>query len=1038
MCHNKTNVETLHSSLNKKKMRLQPTLKRLIAFVLCIATLQLAIAQTSVTGKVTDQTTGSPVSNVSVMIKGSTRGTTTNASGVYTLTIRTGDAILVFSSTGFETTEVAIGGRSTMDVSLSASSTRLSEVVVVGYGSQSKRDVTGAVSSVKGDQIQNLPVSGATQALQGRAAGVNVVRSSGSPGSPGSIRIRGTGTINNAEPLVVIDGIPAGDLNSVNPNDIASIEILKDASASAIYGTRAANGVVIVTTKRGGFEQPMKLMVNTYTGTSQVRKTIDVLDATSLVMLKKERYTNDNIPVMSEWNDPKNSIQQTDWQKALFGKGITNNIDLSISGGSAKSSYMMSGSMYDEKGVITNAYFKRYSLRINSDHKIGNKFKIGQSLQLTRAIDNSLNTLSSQDAVIWSAVRFMPFLPVKNSDGTYSSSQGSPNQYGDINNPLFTANSVDSRNTNTRVLANLNAEYEIVKGLKLKANFGVDGNHYQGRNFNIIVNNQTRANARNSLSKTFSESYSLLSEYFLSYSKVFAQKHKIDAVAGYTAQTFDGDYFSALKRDFPNESIDQRYLDAGQNLGSINGNRTYDALQSVFGRINYDFDKRYLLTATFRADGSSKFAPENRWGYFPAFSAGWRISNEKFFNVDVVNELKLTGGWGQLGNQNVASLQYLALIGNVGQYAFGTNDVIGVAQRRLPNYNISWETAEMANLGLSGDLFNRSVSFNINYFDKTTRDMLLAPPTIGTVGTLRIPDKNVGVLKNSGIEIDLSYNNKVGELSYRVSGNAAFIKNKVVKLFDGNYIGTTPYGRMGQEISRTYEGMPIGIFYGWKTNGLYQTAQEISNDPGIKNDQRRMDGLIQPGDVRFVDIDGDGKITEADRTNIGSPHPKMVYGFNTDFSYKNFDLSLFFLGNAGVKLFNADRMQGIDPTYPFNMYAETLNRWNGPNTSNTIPRMTTKRNNLNHRTSDLFIENGSFMRLKNLSLAYTVNEKAARRMGMSRLKVYVTGQNVLTFTQYSGLDPELGYANDGNRQLGVDYAQYPQSRSWIFGLNATF
>jgi TonB-linked SusC/RagA family outer membrane protein len=1019
-------------------MSLPSMLKQVIAFVVCIASFQQAMAQTSVTGKVTDQSNGAPVPNVSVTIKGTSRGTATNINGVYVLSLQNGDAVLVFSSAGYETREIAVNGKSTIDVSFSISSTKLSEVVVIGYGSQSRKDVTGAVASVKGEQIQNLPVSSATQALQGRAAGVNVVRNGGSPGNTGSIRIRGTGTINNAEPLVVIDGIPAGDLNSVNPNDIASIEILKDASASAIYGTRAANGVVIVTTKRGNFEQPMRVSLNTYTGRSQARKTLEVLDAASLSLLKKERYVNDNIPVASEWNDPNNLVQRTDWQNELFGRGTTNNIDLSVSGGSAKSSFMISGGMYDEKGIITNSYFKRYSMRINSDHKIGNKLKIGQSLQLTRATDNSLNTLSSQDGLIWSAVRFMPFLPVKNSDGTWSSSQGSPNQYGDINNPIFTANSVDSRNTNTRLLANANAEYEIIKGLKLKANLGLDGNHYQGRSFNIIVSDQTRGNARNSLSNNFSESYSLLGEYFLSYSKVLGGLHKIDAVAGYTSQTFDGDYFSAVKRDFPNESMEQRYLDAGQNFGSINGNRTYDALQSAFGRFNYDFDKRYLLTATFRADGSSKFAPENRWGYFPAFSAGWRISNEKFFDVSFINDLKLTAGWGQLGNQNVSSLQYLALIGNVGQYSFGTNDVIGVAQRRLPNYLISWETAEMANVGLSAEMFNRSLQVNLNYFDKTTNDMLLAPPTIGTVGRLSIPDKNVGTLKNSGFEIDLNYNNKIGQVSYRVGGNAAFIKNKVVKLFDGNYIGSSAYGRMGQEISRTYEGMPIGIFYGWKTNGLYQTAQEISSDVNIKNDSRRTDGLIQPGDVRFLDLNGDGKITEADRTTIGSPHPKMVYGFNTDFNYKNFDLSLFFLGNAGVEIYNADRMQGIDPTYPFNMYAETLDRWNGPNTSNTIPRMTTKRNNLNHRTSDMFIENGSFLRLKNLSFGYTLDEKAASRIGVDRLRFYVTGQNVLTFTKYSGLDPELGYANDGNRQINVDYAQYPQSRSWILGLNVTF
>ena len=1017
-------------------MKLRSMLKRFFALVVTVASFQVAMAQSSVTGKVTDQSTGAALANVSVTVKGSNRGTTTSSTGVYKLSLQAGDASLVFSSTGFAETEVSIGGKSTIDVSLATSSTKLSEIVVVGYGSQSKKDVTGAVSSIKGDQIQNLPVSGATQALQGRVAGVNVVRNGGSPGNAGSIRIRGTGTINNADPLIVIDGIPSGDLNSVNPNDIASVEILKDASASAIYGTRAANGVVIVTTKRGNFEQPLKVTVNSYTGMSKARKTLDVLDAKTLVTLKKERYLNDGIDMVEAWNNPYNLVQRTNWQDELFGNGITNNTDVSLTGGSAKSSYMISAGSYNEKGIIKNSYFKRYSLRINSDHKIGNRLKVGQSLQLTRGTDNSLNTLSSQDGLIWSAVRFMPFLPIKNDDGTWGSSQVSANEFGDINNPIYTVNSVDATNINTRLLANVNAEYKILEGLKFKANLGVDGSQGTNRNFAEIIKGQTRARANNSLSRSFGEGYSLLSEYFLSYNKIFG-KHKIDAVAGYTAQTFNGDGFYASKRDFPNEAFSQRYLDAGQNFGGIGGNRSYDALQSGFARVNYDFAKRYLLTATLRADGSSKFDKSNRWGYFPAVSAAWRISNEKFFNVSFINDLKLTGGWGQLGNQNVASLQYLALIGGAGHYVFGDNQVVSSAQVRLPNYSISWETAEMTNIGLSAEMFNKSLQVNLNYFNKTTNDMLLAPPTIGTVGRLSIPDKNVGVLSNKGIEIDLSYNNKVGELSYRIGANASFIQNKVIKLFDGNFIGSTIYGRQSQEISRTYEGLPLGIFYGWKTNGLYQTQAEIDSDPNLKNDSRRTDGLVTPGDVRFLDINGDGKIDEADRTNIGSPHAKMVYGFNTDFNYKSFDLSLFFLGSQGVKIFNADRMQGIDPTYPFNMYAETANRWTGPGTSNTIPRMSTKRNNLNYRTSDMFIEDGSFLRLKNISLGYTFNESVTKRLGIGRTRFYVSGQNVLTFTKYKGLDPELGYI-DGNKQLNVDYAQYPQARTYTLGLNVSF
>ena len=1009
--------------------------KRFIAFLVLIATFQVVTAQTSVTGKVIDQSSGTPIPNVSITVKGSNRGTNSDASGAYKLTLQTGDAILLFSSTGYAQSEVVINKRSKVDVSLAATSTNLSEVVVVGYGSQSKKDVTGAVSSIKGDQIQNLPVSGATQAIQGRVAGVNVVRNGGSPGNAGSIRIRGTGTINNADPLIVIDGIPSGDLNSVNPNDIASVEILKDASASAIYGTRAANGVVIVTTKRGNFEQPLKVTVNSYTGSSKARKKLDVLDAPTLVSLKKERYTNDDIDMVDTWNDPNNLVQRTNWQDELFRKGITNNMDVSLTGGSAKSSFMISAGMYDEKGIIQNSYFKRFSLRINSDHKIGKRLKIGQSMQLTRGTDNSLNTLSAQDGLIWSAVRFMPFIPVKNDDGTWGSSQRASNEYGDINNPIFTTSIVDATNINTRLLANVNAEYEILKGLKLKTNLGVDGSNSSGSNFSPIIRGQTRASATNSLSRRFGEGYSLLSEYFLSYSKLFG-KHKIDAVAGYTAQTFNGDGFYASKRDFPNEDFSQRYLDAGQNFGGIGGNRSYDALQSGFGRVNYDYAKRYLLTMTFRADGSSKFDQSHRWGYFPAFSAAWRISNEKFFNVPFINDLKLTGGWGQLGNQNVASLQYLALVGGGGHYVFGSNQVVSSAQVRLPNYNISWETAQMTNIGLSGEMFNRSLQFNVNYFDKTTNDMLLSPPTIGTVGRLSIPDQNVGVLSNKGVEIDLSYKNTIGNLSYRIGANASFIENKVVKLYDGNYIGSTIYGRQSQEISRTYEGLPLGIFYGWKTNGLYQTQAEIDSDPNLTNDSRRTDGLVAPGDVRFIDINGDGQITEADRSNIGSPHPKMVYGFNTDFNYKSFDLSLFFLGSQGVKIFNADRMQGIDPTYPFNMYAEVANRWHGPNTSNTIPRMSTKRNNLNYRTSDMFIEDGSFLRLKNISLGYTFKESFTKKLGLGKTRFYVSGQNVLTFTKYSGLDPELGYI-DGNKQMNVDYSQYPQSRTWTVGLNVS-
>jgi TonB-linked SusC/RagA family outer membrane protein len=988
-------------------------------------------------GRVTDAAGGSPIPGANVIIKGTETGTVTDINGEYRINVPANNNVLVFSFIGYDAMEEQINGRSEINVGLREGVTALSEVVVVGYGTQERKDVTGAVSSVKGSQIQNLPVAGASQALQGRAAGVNVVRNGGAPGNSGSIRIRGTGTVNNADPLIIIDGFPAGSINDVNPNDIESIEVLKDASASAIYGTRAANGVVIITTKRGSYEQPVQFTLNGYTGVSNAINTLDVLDAPTLAELKRERYTNDGLDINPIWQDPEYQTQRTNWQEELLGTGNVQNVDLSLRGGGENSSFMISGGYYDEEGLIQNSYFRRLSLRINSDHRVGDRLKIGQSLQLTSQRGNGVNTNSAQTGVLWSAIRFHPGLPVQYPDGSWGSSQVS-GEFGDINNPIFTVSTQDQENTSHRLLGNINAELGIIGGLSLRANIGLDATVSDNYGFNIIVDEQIRQNDRNSLNRSYQESYSVLSEYFLNYDEVFAQKHAVNLVAGYTQQTFNVDGFFAQKLDFPDESESQRYFDSGNTPNAINGTRTEDALVSWFGRANYAYDDRYLLTATFRADGSSRFAEGNKWGYFPAFSAGWRISEEGFFQgQSLISNLKLTAGWGQLGNQNVARLQYLALINRGARYSFGGNPVVGAAQSRIPNPNLSWETAEMTNFGLEVGVLQNKLLASFNYFIKDTRDMLLAPPTIGTLGEASIPDQNVGELRNQGLEIELGYNGSAGDLTYSFSGNASFIRNEVTRLFDGNFLASRRYGRPNQEISRTFEGEPIATFYGWRTDGIYQNRQEIESDPNIVNDDRLANEQIQPGDVRFVDLNGDGLIDEEDRTILGSPHPDVVYGFNADFGYKGFDLSLFFLGNAGVEIYNADRMQGLDPTYPFNMYAETVNRWNGEGTSNTIPRMSTRRDNPNHRTSDLFIESGDFLRLKNVVLGYTLPQTLTEQIGVSRARFYVTGQNVFTITNYSGMDPELGYV-DGNLQLNVDYAQYPQARTWTIGANITF
>lgn len=1003
-----------------------------------------SLAQVSVTGKVTNED-GLPLIGVSIQVEGTSTGTVSDIDGNYNVEAPSGESILIFSYVGYETQQISVANRSVIDVTLGENVNELSTIVVVGYGTQEKQDVTGSISSVKGSDFANLPVVGASQALQGRAAGVNVVRNGGAPGEGGSIRIRGTGTVNNADPLVVIDGVPSGSINDINPNDIASIEVLKDASSSAIYGQRAANGVILVTTKRGSFNEKLSVSLNVYTGVSSAIKTIDVLDANTLATLKREAFTNDGLDIPAIWNETAFQRQRTNWQDELLDNGSIQNYDFSIRGGSQRSTFALSGGYFDEKGMIKNSYFERYYLRINSDHKVNDWFTFGQNLQVTRQRGNSLNTLSAQTGVYWSAIRFHPGLPVIVSKddpipghevGDYGSSQVS-GQFGDINNPIFTVDTEDDEETRHRLLGNIFAEFKIVDGLKFRFNFALDGTIYDRDNFNIIVDKQIRANSRNSILREYSEGYSLLGEYFLTYDKTFGN-HEVNLVGGYTAQQFAFENILGQRRDFASEAADQRFLSVGSNIQNAAGGKSENSLVSGFARLNYAFKDKYLFSGTFRADGSSKFAPSNKWGYFPAFSLGWRISREDFFqNINFISYMKLTGSWGQLGNQSVADLQYLALIRTDRRYSFGGEQITGAAQTRIPNESISWETAEMTNIGLELGFLDNRLLATINYFIKDTKDMLLAPPTVGTIGRASIPDQNVGELRNSGLELELSYQKTTGDFTYSISGNAAFIKNEVTKLFNGNFLASTRYGRPNEEIARTFEGNPIATFYGWKTDGLYQTQQEIDSDPNIANDDRKEGGLIKPGDVRFVDLNGDGVIDEQDRTILGDPFPAVTYGLNANFGYKGLDLGLFFLGSGGVDIYNADRMQGLDASYPFNMYAEVENRWNGANSSNTIPRMTTQRSNRNYRTSDLFIEDGSFFRLKNLTLGYTLPATVTDNIGLSKLRVYITGQNVFTATGYSGLDPELGYVN-GNLQQNVDYAQYPQARSWIFGLSFGF
>ncbi|WPU97286.1 TonB-dependent receptor [Mucilaginibacter sp. cycad4] len=991
-----------------------------------------------VKGKVVDAK-GEPLIGVNIKLQGTNQGTTTDVNGNFSIDAPV-NGVLEITYIGYEKKIVTITGSQTLNITLSPLPSALTEVVVVGYGTTKKIDVTGSVASVKGTDIQNLPVASATQALDGRASGVNIVRNDGSPGAASSIRIRGTGTLNDANPLIVVDGVPTSNpdaLSDINPNDIASVDILKDASAAAIYGTRAANGVVLVTTKRGTYNQKLATNINFYNGFSNTTKYLKLLTAPDLYTLKRERYTNDGVAIDAPWNDSYYATQRTDWQRAIMKTGHVINGDVSLQGGNDVSTYYWSTSVYNEDGIIDKTNFKRFVTRFNSEHKVTEWLKLGENIQLNYANNVGFDNNNSQTGLIFSALRFNPAIPLVNPDGTYGTSKAFANQLGDINSPYATIQEADRFNKKYRALANAFAEITFLKELKLRVNYAYDGTLNRAYNFNIADVNQARQNTTSQLTQNEGELSSQLLESFLTYDKVFGKSH-VTFTGGYSYQNFKTYGFNAWRVGYDDTSQDQRVLSLGNSQFNSSVVPDESSLQSGFGRLFYDYDGRFLATLTFRADGSSKFAPSKRWGYFPAFSLGWRLSNEQFIKkLTWISNLKLSGGYGELGNQNIGTFQYTSLIrlGSTYEnngYTFGGTGYTGAAVYSLANPDITWERTAMTNISLDAGFLNNQLTTTLTWFNKNTKDMLLSPPVVGAAGSVNIPNQNIGTMNNKGVEVEFNYHGGNDKVKYSVGANASFIKNKVTKLNgEGTFVGSTVYGRSSQEISRTYQGQPIASFYGWKTNGLYQTQADIDNDPALKNDSRK--SSIRPGDVRFLDLNGDGLIDGNDRTNLGNPNPNVTAGLQGSISYKGFDFSANFTGVFGVSLYNADRMQGIDPTYPFNLYAETLGRWTGAGTSNTIPRLSLDRANDNYRTSDLFVESGSYVSLKNATLGYTLPVSWAKKATLKSIRLYAAGQNVFFITGYKGYTPELGYTN-GNLQRGVDVAQYPSVRTITFGV----
>lgn len=990
----------------------------------------------TIRGIVTDEN-DEPLPGVNILVKGTTNGTISDVDGNFRITVSDDATTLVFSSVGYLSEEIEIGGRSVIDVQMSPDIQSLSEVVVIGYGTQEKREVTGAISSISNEAISQQVVPSVDQAMAGRIAGVQVSQNSGAPGGSISLRVRGIGTPGNSEPLYVIDGVPVfgNTLSTLNPNDIASIEVLKDAASGAIYGSRAANGVVLITTKKGKAGK-VKLDVDYYIGLQSKEKDLDVLDGpTYEAFIREFNALNDN----PNDDDPFVNPVNTDWEEEIFQTAPIQNLNVSASGGSENSTFLLSLGYFDQGGIIRGSGFERYSLRANTTNNVGERFRIGNNATVSRSVGNTVSENGIFGAAIPLAVIYPPVIPARRPDGTL----GAPGDVGTNfirTSPLVQTDAIYREYEEFRFLGNVFAEYDFIDGLTYRLNLGGDFLFRGSDTFtpNITANGAPEVNS--SASRTDSREWIWLIENTLTYQKEIGNGHNINVLAGVTQQKSTYSYHASSKRDFP--SNDLIALDAGNEIDNIQGRLVDWALASFLGRINYNYNSRYFFSASVRRDGSSRFGPGNKWGTFPSVSAGWLISDEEFFNTSFISQLKLRASWGQLGNQEIAPFQYLPLLVNTASYSFGGSVVPGVYAPQPANEIVTWETSTQTDIGVDMAFLDDRISLTVDYFDKVTDGILLEGTLPLSYGYLRgfspqFPVVNAGVVSNKGFEFDLGYRDIEGDFQWSVNANLATLKNRVESLGTGG-----PIVQFGESIStRTDVGHPIGSFYGYVVEGIFQTEGEIEAvNPDPNNGVYYQSSGTAPGDFKFKDLNGDGVVNDDDQTYIGNPIPRMTYGMVFNANYKSFDFSLSFQGLQDVDIFAKIFQQAGDFTKPDNKFTTLYeNSWRGEGTSNTVPRIAVDNANGNYRNSTYYIKDGSFLKLRSLQFGYTLPNSLLERINMRSARLYLTGQNLLTFDNYEfGLDPEIGSAFSDNTRNGIDYGRYPIPRTVTIGVNIGF
>jgi TonB-linked SusC/RagA family outer membrane protein len=1015
----------------------------------------------SVQGKVLDAL-GEPVIGANVSIKGSTTGTITDIDGNFTLEVPE-NGIITVSYIGYIAMELSIGQENHITVTLREDTQKIDEVVIIGYSIQKKKDLTGAVSILKIDDLKDTPVSSVDQMMQGKLSGVNVMPDN-MPGGGVAVRIRGFSTIRNNDPLYIIDGVPVeGGINFLNPNDIESMQVLKDASSASIYGARAANGVVIITTKKGK-EGQFRVNVDAYAGIQQSTKTLKMLDAQEYGDMLWQAMRNDGktpsndiygsgqTPVIPQYLDKEKRIpsDNRDWVNEVLRPAIVQSYNVSFAKADKISNQLFSVGYFDQQGLVEYTGFKRLTGRFNSEYKLFNDhLRIGENMSLSHSWGTTVQNNSALGGTLYDAYKFPSITPVYDLDGNFAG-----NPFSDIENPMGKLyRNKDNKAKTSRLVGSIYAEIMFIDGLNFKTAFGADYINKYNRTFNAKFQEINVLKAMSSMNNRNAWNFNWVFTNTLNYNKTI-EKHSFNALAGIESLRNRYEYFSASRDGFASDDPNFHYLDAGDSGSQKNtGSATEYSMISYFGKLDYNFDNRYLVAFTFRRDGSSRLG-NHKWGNFPAASLGWRISNESFFRSETISNLKVRLGWGQNGNSDIPSYSTIdsyASNPNHSNYPLDGNQSsvqTGFTQTRNGNADLRWETTTQTNIGLDVGFLNNELEVTLDYFNKDTKDLLWQRPLAGMVGgTNQTVWDNIGKMNNKGIELEINYKKQVNkDWGFNVSYNFSAIRNKMTELNeDVTYIGV-PSSQLhsvnfDQEISRSAAGQPIGSFYVYTADGLFQNETEVQNHKNSKGDLLQPNA--QPGDIRFKDVNNDGVIDGNDRDFVGSPLPGYTMGFTFGFNYKHFDISAFFQGTFGNEVYDLTRYLGdFYNQSQHNKNSRILNAWTPANTNSEIPRVSMDDPNNNIRPSSYYIHDASFVRLKNFKIGYSVPQSFSSKLKLEKAYVYLQAQNLFTITGYDGIDPEVGlqsYSSDSrNLDLGVDRGVYPLSRTFTLGINVSF